>query len=267
MEDNEYLTETSPNFRIVFAQNQISIDVQNQINKTDSKERNNYWKNRLSFILMPLIITGAPVHHLVFNKNLNYSTTKQWLKSMFVPKFNKFYWFCVPINVILMIYAIFINLILLIPSILFLKNLMIDGILSSGLIFQIIGLIEMIPYIVTINLLWLKGYKFRELINSFDSDFDIINESKVELNHTIKIGLLYILLIFSEVTQISIRSERKRYCQVKYNEYENQNYNGSSPLCKNTSTYELIDHLIVDTSYYLIIILYIVICWVIYFNI
>jgi hypothetical protein len=246
-----------------------SISIENEEIRSNNNEQNNYWKNRFSSILLPLIITGAPMYQLVF-KNDNSDTTKEWLRSIFIPRYRKLYWIFVPINCLLIIYAILINFTIFIFGFWFLKELLIDGIFPNAIFTALINSIQIIPYAIPINLLWIKGFKFRKLIHSFDRDFNIIEKSNTKLNHTLKLGLLYVLLIFIEIVSTVITSERNQYCdsshEIAFNKSKKINYIGLSVLCKKTSNLELVTRLLVDISFNLMIMLFIVISWVNHFK-
>ncbi len=245
------------------------ICIENEEILSNNNQQNNYWKNRFSSILLPLIITGAPMHQLVF-KNDNSYTTKEWLRSIFIPSYRKLYWIFLPINCLLIIYAILINFTILISGFWFLKELLIDGIFPNAIFTTLINSIQIIPYLIPINLLWLKGFKFRKLIHSFDCDFNVIEKSNTKLNHTLKLGLLYVLLIFIEVISTVITIKRNQYCdgshEIPFNKSKQMNYIGLSVLCQKTSTSELMSRLLVDISYNLMIMLFIVISWVYHFK-
>jgi hypothetical protein len=239
--------------------------IENEQIRSHHNHQNNYWRNRFSSILLPLIITGAPMYQFVF-KNDNSDTTKEWLRSIFIPRYRKFYWIFVPINCLFIIYAFLINFTIFIFGFWFLKELLIDGIFPNAIFTVLINSIQIIPYLIPINLLWIKGFKFRKLIHSFDCDFNIIEKSNTKLNHTLKLGLLYVLLIFIEVVSTVITCKRNQYCdssyEIAFNKSEQINYIGLSVLCKKTSTSELMTRLLVDITYNLMIMLFIVISWV-----
>jgi hypothetical protein len=248
---------------------QRSICIESEEIRSNNNEQNNYWKNRFSSILLPLIITGAPMHQLVFKNDNSYST-KEWLRSIFIPSYRKLYWIFVPINCLLIIYAILINFTIFISGFWFLKELLIDGIFPNAIFTALINLIQIIPYLIPINLLWIKGFKFRKLIHSFDCDFNIIKKSNTKLNHTLKLVVLYVLLIFIEVVSTVITSKRNQYCddsyEIQFNKSEQINYIGLSVLCRKTSASQLMTGLLVDISYNLMIMLFIMISWVYHFK-
>lgn len=276
------------------------MDIESTSTLKVKTENSSYWRINLSLILFPLIISGAPVHQLVLKKNDNIHSAKEWLRTFFIPISGRLYWICVPINIFLIIFAISVNLSILVYVFRFLKELFIDGVLIDtklsifDLFAEIINIFQFIPQIIIINILWIKGYQFKNLINSFDNDFEIINKLKIKLNYTLKLGGLYFLLIFSEVTQTIIIGKQNQYCnyfywphlpnnetfneddiQYIYNSDEHQlpdnetsvnNYIGSYVLCDEIGTLDILTHLIVEITYYLMLMLYIVISWVIIFN-
>lgn len=251
----------------------------------DSKTTKNYWRNLFAIVLLPLIVTGAPVHHVFTDQSVTFTTTTEWLKSIFNTK-TKFAYFLIAVNSALLLYVMCANILIVFTSVWILKELLYDGIVPKELTLIIIENLQVLVFIVYINLFWICGYKLKSLMRSLISDFDMNvsrydsidlvskcdDNNDIKLNYGRKMSAYYVIVIFIVVVSLIVSYNRNSFCHknvsvnntvnINITDSDNSGMNANDLLCSHQSTTDLVHKFIIEIAHYLVMILYIVFTWV-----